>query len=74
MLEQPDRNWQRLCRELVAYRELKTGKVMHRLNDVLTGARVEAVDDARIHLNSLNALNAATWPRGSSGPMNEVHR
>jgi hypothetical protein len=118
VIKQPDGSYQRLCRELVFYRDLKTGAMMDEWDNPYTGERVRVVDvandpfnyilseyypdppsygglnkdrpprrpllrnwgllgnvvslDSDIHLYYKNALDPATWPRESAGPMNRV--
>ncbi len=118
VLKQPDGSYQRLCRELVFYRDLKTGAMLDEWDNPYTGERVRVVDvandpfnyilsenypdppsygglntdrppkrpflrqwgllgdvvtlDSDIHLYYRSALDPATWPRESSGPMNRV--
>jgi len=51
VLRQPDGSYQRLCRELVFYRDLKTGEMMDTWDNVLTGEKVRVVDIANDPFN-----------------------
>jgi len=51
VLRQPDQSYQRLCRELVFYRNLKTGKLMDTWQNDYTGERVNVVDVANDPFN-----------------------
>ncbi len=46
VLKQPDGSYQRLCRELIFYRNLQTGALMDEWDNVYTGERVKVVDVA----------------------------
>ncbi len=51
VLRQEDQSYQRLCRELVFYRDLATGKIMDSWDNVYTGERVPVVDIANDPFN-----------------------
>jgi len=51
VLKQPDGSYQRLCRELVFYRDLKTGAMMDEWGNPYTGERVRVVDVANDPFN-----------------------
>jgi hypothetical protein len=51
VIRQPDGSYQRLCRELVFYRDLKTGQMLDQWDNVLTGERVRVVDIANDPFN-----------------------
>jgi hypothetical protein len=51
VLRQPDGSWQRLCRELVFYTDLKTGAILEQWDNPLTGERVRVVDIANDPFN-----------------------
>lgn len=46
VVRQPDGSYQRLCRELIFYRDLATGKLMDQWDNPYTGERVKVVDVA----------------------------
>lgn len=51
VLRQPDGSYQRLCRELIFYKDLKSGELMDQWDNVLTGERVKVVDVANDPFN-----------------------
>ena len=51
ILPQPDGSYQRLCREVVFYRDLVTGKLMDHWDNPYTGERVRVVDVANDPFN-----------------------
>ena len=51
VLQQPDGSWQRLCRELVFYTDLKTGAILEQWDNPFTGERVRVVDIANDPFN-----------------------
>lgn len=51
VVRQPDNSYQRLCRELVFYRNLATGQLMDEWDNPLTGERVRVVDIANDPFN-----------------------
>ncbi len=51
VLKQPDGSYQRLCRELVFYKDLKTGQLMDEWDNPYTGERVRVVDIANDPFN-----------------------
>ncbi len=51
VLKQPDGSYQRLCRELVFYRDLKTGELLDNWDNAYTGERVRVVDVANDPFN-----------------------
>lgn len=51
VLRQPDGSWQRLCRELVFYRDLKTGAILEEWDNPFIGERVKVVDIANDPFN-----------------------
>jgi len=51
VLRQPDNSYQRMCRELIFYRNLKTGELMDEWDNVYTGERVKVVDVANDPFN-----------------------
>lgn len=51
LLRQPDDSYERLCRELVFYRNLETGELMEEWDNVYTGERVKVVDIANDPFN-----------------------
>jgi hypothetical protein len=73
VLKQPDGSYQRLCRELVFYRDVKTNQILDRFDNPLTGENVAVVDVANDPFNwkiseyypeppSYGGLNAADRP------------
>lgn len=74
VLRQPDNSYQRLCRELVFYRDLTTGQLLDQWNNPYTGERVRVVDIANDPFNfriseffpdppSYGGLNAVKPPK-----------
>lgn len=51
VIKQPDGSYQRLCRELIFYRDLKTGAMMDEWDNPYTGERVRVVDVANDPFN-----------------------
>jgi hypothetical protein len=51
VVRQPDQSFQRMCRELIFYRDLKTGALMDEWDNVYTGERVRVVDVANDPFN-----------------------
>lgn len=51
VIRQPDGSYQRLCRELIFYRDLATGKLMDVWDNPYTGERVKVVDVANDPFN-----------------------
>ncbi len=51
VLRQPDGSYQRLCRQLVFYRDLKTGEMMDSWDNVLRGEKVRVADIANDPFN-----------------------
>lgn len=73
VLKQPDGSYQRLCREVVLYRDVKTNQILDRFDNPLTGETVRVVDIANDPFNwkitefypdppSYGGLNAADRP------------
>jgi hypothetical protein len=73
VLRQPDGSYQRLCRELIFYRDLKTGALLDEWDNPYSGERVRVVDVANDPFNyviseyfpeppSYGGLNAAQRP------------
>ncbi|HEY0941415.1 MAG TPA: DUF1838 family protein [Steroidobacter sp.] len=46
VVRQPDQSYQRMCRELIFYRDIETGKLLDEWTNVYTGERVKVVDVA----------------------------
>ena len=74
VLRQPDDSYQRLCRELVFYRDLKTGQLLDQWDNPYSGERVRVVDIANDPFNfriseffpdppSYGGLNTAKPPK-----------
>lgn len=51
VVRQADGSYQRMCRELIFYKDLKTGEIMDQWDNVLTGERVRVVDVANDPFN-----------------------
>ncbi len=51
LIRQPDNSYQRLCREVVLYRDLKTNEIMNEWDNPYTGERVRVVDVANDPFN-----------------------
>lgn len=51
IIPQPDGSYQRLCREVVVYRDLKTNQIMEEWDNPYTGERVRVVDVANDPFN-----------------------
>jgi len=72
VVRQPDGNFQRLCREVVFYRDLVTGKLMDEWDNPYTGERVKVVDVAN---DPYNYVIADVFPQPPSyGGLNKETR
>lgn len=74
VVKQPDGSYQRMCRELIFYRDLKTGQLLDEWDNPYTGERVRVVDVANDPFNyiiseyfpdppSYGGLNTAKPPK-----------
>jgi hypothetical protein len=74
VVKQPDGSYERMCRELIFYRDLQTGKLMDEWDNPYTGERVKVVDVANDPFNyrisewfpqppSYGGLNKAAPPK-----------
>jgi hypothetical protein len=67
LLAQTDGTYQRLCRELVFYRDLETGKMLDEWTNAYTGERVKVVDVAN------DPYNYYLTPQGPKSDKTDVH-
>jgi hypothetical protein len=65
LIRQPDQSYQRLCRELVFYRDLASGALLDEWQNVYTGERVRVVDIANDPFNYV--LNEHGMQAGEGG-------